>query len=1814
MTTQSKLSYKSLCAAGRACFIVLVIALGGAVNGRAQTSPERGFSSGGSYTLSDIESVGITNGNVGLQVPITSLPAGRGGAPGAGLKLIYNSKVWDTPTTIIPDGTYDNYGVPGGRPQHYLRASPEGGWRYAAGYEVRLVNRLDEYTYSPLKPSCEQQSGTGTHDADYIYKLQVIYPDGSAHDLAPQGYQNAGNTTGDGYYNIRPDGYLTYCSCVITIMGPSCTKPNALNNSGTMTYYSTDGTYIRLDIPHDSDTNQWNNVWTIYMPDATRVVGSGLTGVGSNLPPGYPGSERIYDRNDNYVDIQITNALISIVDEFNRSITVNRDPSQNIDHINAAGFGGEPMVWTVRWKSVYVYKSYNSADINAGCSASMSCTSGVGWAFRVIDGIDLPTQSGGLSYSFGYNGNPTASNDPGTRSPGWGELNSVTLPSGAAASYAYRQDDRDNIPWDEVLQNHPTSKTLSYRQEYDGSSNPATEVWSYSFSFGRATSTSTLTTVTAPDGGQTTDYINNSNATVPLFDDGLSYRTVNPDGTVIERTWASNSPYGHFGPARNAYVKTEFTSTSNASGSLSKTAIKDFDYDKNGNVTRISEYDWAAYGDVPRTNPGFGITGKPTGLPPGVQPKRVTLNTYYAPTQNASASNQVDSPNSYSKATSPRLRNLVSSSELSGEVGGTLSRTEFYYDDPSTTGNITEQRSWDSTKGALLALTPDGSRLDGSNSVSVITEYDPQFKNRTLTTGLSGMRTKYVYGEVLVPAGTVTGLYPTEIKIAEGTAVERRMLLGYDFYSGLVTNSTDADNNVSSSTAYDAFGRPVLVKMAVGTAQEIHMQTEYSDVDRRVITRSDVDVAGDGKLIYIQHYDQLGRPRLRRMLEDPETQSATDEQSGIKAQTRYTFSGANSFSLTSNSYRAATSTAAAAEDTMGWSVSTDDRGGHTIRVETFDGSGLPAPWGLNTHTTGAVTFSYDVDSITVIDQAGKTKKTFVDGLGRLSKVVEAPDIPNYNYQTSYSYDALGNLKQVAQGAQTRTFNYSSLSRLMSATYPEACRQVQNNCTPLPTTYEYFPGGNLKRRSDARGVVTDYTYDELVRLKTRVYSGEAGTQTPPVTYTYDDPTIPYSKGRMTSVVSSATSYSYTGYDALGRVKGSSQLTDGVTYSMPDYQYNLAGGLKSERYPSGRVVVTEYDKAARIAGVSNPASGLYYVGASPNNANRIAYAAHGGASAILMGNGLWEHTGYNSRLQPVQVGLGTAPTNSSKLQLDFLYGVDDARNSGNVRSQNISIPGVLALSQNYTYDDVNRLETAAEKNTASPCHNSQGVETDCWKQIYSYDPYGNRTLAAGTTYPAQLNASNNPAISLSSNRITSSGYAYDDAGNLLCDPTRQCTQTPQLIPYFTYDAENRLMAAGGGPANNGSSYTYDGNGRRVKKTVGTENTKTVFVYDAEGRLVAEYDNAQPQHPSGGTTFLTQDPMGSTRAESDSAGVKSRHDYLPFGEEVDSAVLPSGRGAVPSYNYGTVRQKFTGYERDVETELDYAGARYFSSSEGRFTSPDPLFSSALRPVPQSWNRYSYVMNNPMKYADPSGEKWIKLSNGTTFFDPDVNTDAQAQRKYHDRGAKIVDGKRIVITESNDPRFKVGHEYILSSSGRNPQYIDLGVYTPPSPPPLSTEYGDRLAWELLKLDFKAIRIGATGGIGGIALLLDTAHLLRELSTDENDEDQATEALDNAIDAAQAARGAFTEPTLPPGTIVEENGVSVEHKYRSNDHAPAHAHVYEGGKEVTKIGPSGKPLTGEPPLTPRSRTVVQRNQPAVRNSLQKISRWLKWRHDYNKR
>ncbi|MEJ7655099.1 MAG: hypothetical protein WKH64_18070, partial [Chloroflexia bacterium] len=224
--------------------------------------------------------------------------------------------------------------------------------------------------------------------------------------------------------------------------------------------------------------------------------------------------------------------------------------------------------------------------------------------------------------------------------------------------------------WKDVLNNSPTRKDLTYALEYDGTSTPTTETWLYSPSGGAAgTFGSVITAISGPDGGVLQEsFYTNTNSPYR----GHSFKTVQPDGSMIERDWRQNRTSGMTGVSVNPYVKTEFISIKNAAGSFVKTTIKDYNYDKNGNVTAVREYDWVDYGSVTRD-----ATGKPTGIPSGAPLKRLTTNKYYNETPDASDTTS-NSPNAYYQANAPRLLNTVEWSEV-GDSAQTSARTEIVY-------------------------------------------------------------------------------------------------------------------------------------------------------------------------------------------------------------------------------------------------------------------------------------------------------------------------------------------------------------------------------------------------------------------------------------------------------------------------------------------------------------------------------------------------------------------------------------------------------------------------------------------------------------------------------------------------------------------------------------------------------------------------------------------------------------------------------------------------------------------------------------------------------------------------------------------------------------------------------------------------------------------------------------------------------------------------------------------------------------------------------------------------------------------------------
>lgn len=743
-----------------------------------------------------------------------------------------------------------------------------------------------------------------------------------------------------------------------------------------------------------------------------------------------------------------------------------------------------------------------------------------------------------------------------------------------------------------------------------------------------------------------------------------------------------------------------------------------------------------------------------------------------------------------------------------------------------------------------------------------------------------------------------------------------------DYYIGVAVDSEDILGNVSSNYYNDSLDRLVqTITFSNRSAYKKQTTIAYDDANGKITATSDSKAYNDNLLKVESLHDKMGRNIESRQYEDASNYIASKQE----------YDSLDRAYKVSNPYRPYLS------ETAQWTTTTFDGLGRITEIKTPDNA--------------VVTRTYTGNTVRVYDQDSKSRAGVTDGIGRLTKVIEYDQ--STQWETNYTHDVLGRLRKTSQidpnsVQQNRYFMYNDLGRLIRAKQAEQTANSSLNITDPVTgnsgwsvSYGYDNNGNTTSTTDSRNKTITATYDNLNRLTYRDYSDS----TPDVTFTYDDGNIANSKGSLTAVTSDVSAnYSLT-FDELGRVTSSRQTTGSTNYNFDQYVYDFSGALVSEKYPSGRVVETESDNIGRLTKVTSKL---------PSQVEKImlgniSYTSFGSVKSARLGNGRWESAVFdNKRLQTKQISLGGSASDSSLMKIEYDFGT--TTNNGSLRQQKITVPGAAyPIIQDYSYDQLNRLQSATEKvNTVVQ-----------WKQTFLYDRFGNRRFDAAntTTLPAN-NGTYNPQVDPQTNKfVTTDGYTYDSEGNMTANPENQ---------LFTYDAESKQTKVQNTATEVTADYYYDGQGRRVKKVIGSE--ETVFVYDAFGKLVAEYATFIDSRPKT-TNYLTTDTLGSPRMVTNALGqVVSRHDYLPFGEEVLAGT--GGRTTGQGYNGDDgVRKQFTGYERDTESGLDYAQNRYYSGKHGRFTTVDPMAASANTRNPQTLNRYSYGMNSPHKFTDPIG-----------------------------------------------------------------------------------------------------------------------------------------------------------------------------------------------------------------------------------------------------
>jgi RHS repeat-associated protein len=825
----------------------------------------------------------------------------------------------------------------------------------------------------------------------------------------------------------------------------------------------------------------------------------------------------------------------------------------------------------------------------------------------------------------------------------------------------------------------------------------------------------------------------------------------------------------------------------------------------------------------------------------------------------------------------------------------------------------------------------------GLNSVwtTTQTKYDA-WGNPEIITDALGHTTYTAYDPV-------SHQFPVRVTNALGHATAAQ----WDLRLGVPEVITDA-NGVATSLSYDSFGRVIAVTPPGDAAPSV----KYTYPTGAALTAPFVVTAEtriDAYLTTPQYqtawtvYDGLGRVIQTQMAAENDwlvLQSTAYDALGrpVTATLPYTVSVGGGAYHPPN------------WDMLPKTVTTYDELGRVVQVQAADGS--------------VTRKAYRAWQELVLDAEGHQTAYQSDGLGRLTTVREYYDTylaPDWDAAhpavTTYHYDPQGNLTQVtdALGYVTR-IGYDPLGRKIWMDDPSMGYW----------TYRYDDAGNLIEQTDTENQTLTFEYDALNRLTHKRHAEELLAE-----YGYDQGVNGI--GRRTTMIDTSGVTTWQ-YDVQGRTLAETKTIAGTGTFVTAWDYDAAGRVITTTYPTGEAVRTTYN----WRGLPETVAGL------DTYLTHVTYNAAGQPVQQTWGNTRQTSYAYEPetlRLQRLQVSGG---------MLDLTYMYDKV---GNIRT--LTDASNTGQVQTFTYDARDRLLTAQ----------TTAVGQGQYAETYGYDLMGNiitRTVGGevidytyGRRHGLTLTEPATPATNtyqiylplmarnFDANLVqqpfavvaTSAGFraGYDRNGNMRARVEISGTET---ITYTQeWDVENRLSVVTNTVTGDVTRFVYDGDGARVLREApggltayvgavevsisGTERLTTSYYFAGSQRIAMRED--------GEVMYLHGDHLGSASLATDANGAKvSAMRYTPFGE--------TRYGAAPT------DFRFTGQREEDFGWYDY-GARLYSASLGRFVSADMVVPDFADP--QSLNRYTYVLNNALKYIDPHGFEKVIIVYGSNYSD---------------------------------------------------------------------------------------------------------------------------------------------------------------------------------------------------------------------------------------
>lgn len=660
-----------------------------------------------------------------------------------------------------------------------------------------------------------------------------------------------------------------------------------------------------------------------------------------------------------------------------------------------------------------------------------------------------------------------------------------------------------------------------------------------------------------------------------------------------------------------------------------------------------------------------------------------------------------------------------------------------------------------------------------------------------------------------------------------------------------------------------------------------------------------------------------------------------------------------------------------------------DSAGHVLRTQTwgFDGSLVYAD--VRYDSAGR---EYEVDQPRYgAASAVLAKRTEYDDLGRVINVTQL-DEQGIEQVWSTSYDGWSTAySQPAKGPSgvrlSRTDNKDVWGRLLTAV----------DTLGYTTAYTHDAFGNLTSTTDAKGNVVTVRYDsrghrtQLIDpdLGTITYTvdalGQVLTQVNPMqarqgrstTFTYDDlgrmtnRTEPdlisnwiFDNGTCTSAGShscgqlleantmAGTSKDYVrthGYDDTGRLKSTTITLDTVYTSRTDY--DAWGRLLRQSHQRGSGQAKAYDYRYNaygfLARLERGALVLWQATAQ-DAASRVTTAS--------LGNGLNVTRSYSTFTGRLGNGSLATSNNAAVVTEGYLY---DAL--GNVSQRSVFWDNGAQFTESFTYDDLNRLRTSTLGSSSSTfTYDAIGnivSKTGVGTGNYAYKPSG-----AGSVRPHAVD--NIPGIG---------SFTYDDDGNLTSGAGRTATWTSFDMPLtivketqsstFKYGSEHQRTRQDQNK-NGVSAITYYAGAMEVEVSGATTKVKTYW----PSALGFESEDAAGAGLSLNWTHL--DRLGSMIAITGQNGaVQERLAYDSWGKRrnlSDTATPDSLDGSKDNKGY-------TGHEMLDALDLVHMNGRVYDPLLARFLSADPVIQEPEHS--QSYNRYTYVWNNPTNATDPTG-----------------------------------------------------------------------------------------------------------------------------------------------------------------------------------------------------------------------------------------------------